>query len=137
MGTPIKYHTEEERRLARNAAGRKHYYKDLETSRKQARDWIRSLSLEERRARAKRRNRRKRGLLPEEYNTKLVTQNGVCALCKRPFDLSRKRTSPVLDHNHTTGENRDFLHSNCNVAIGLLLDGPRDLSACCRIPRTT
>jgi hypothetical protein len=69
------------------------------------------------------------GLTLEQSDAKLTSQNNLCGLCHRPFDLSRKRTSPVLDHDHSTGKNRDFVHSNCNVAIGLLQDDP----AMCRL----
>ena len=69
------------------------------------------------------------GLTPEQSDAKLASQNNLCGMCRKPFDLSRKGTSPALDHNHGTGKNRDFVHSNCNVAIGLLQDDP----AMCRL----
>lgn len=55
------------------------------------------------------------GITLEEYNTKLNSQMGVCAICYK----STKRTLSV-DHNHTTGKIRGLLCHNCNVALGLL-----------------
>lgn len=63
-------------------------------------------------------------ITPVEYYTRLEDQNNLCALCGQAFDLSQKGTSPSLDHNHSTNKLRDFIHSNCNVAIGLLRDSP-------------
>lgn len=63
-------------------------------------------------------------ITPEQYRAKLSSQNNLCALCGMPFDFSRKGTRPSLDHNHITQKLRDFIHSNCNVAIGLLQDDP-------------
>lgn len=46
----------------------------------------------------------------------LVTkQNGVCAVCGKPFT---KIDKPVLDHCHTTGFIRGALHNSCNGAEG-------------------
>ena len=75
-------------------------------------------------AEARRRHHLKKtyGLSLEEYNQKLVTQNGVCAICKQP-ELSIRRGSYKsldVDHNHETGEIRGLLCSACNAALGLL-----------------
>lgn len=68
----------------------------------------------------KRRNRRynlhKFGMTPERYEEMLVSQGGVCAICKGPPDT----TNFHVDHNHTTGTIRGLLCSACNTAIGLL-----------------
>lgn len=63
-------------------------------------------------------------ITPEEYRVRLESQNNLCGLCGKPFDVSKKGTSSVLDHDHDTDALRKFIHSNCNVAIGLLNDDP-------------
>lgn len=57
----------------------------------------------------------------QEYDARLAAQNGLCALCRRPFDATRSG-KPVLDHNHLTGELRDFLHAACNLGLGNFQD---------------
>jgi Recombination endonuclease VII len=69
--------------------------------------------------------KRRYGFTPEAYDSKLKAQNNLCTMCGEPFDLSSKGTRPSLDHNHADGKLRDFIHSNCNVAIGLLKDDPK------------
>jgi hypothetical protein len=57
----------------------------------------------------------------EEYDNKLAQQNNLCRLCNRPFT---EDDGPVLDHDHETHQLRDFIHRNCNLAIGNLKDSP-------------
>jgi len=57
------------------------------------------------------------GLTPEQYNTKLVEQKGVCAICKKPPTGGRRLH---IDHNHQTGEVRGLLCNGCNRGIGYL-----------------
>ena len=64
------------------------------------------------------------GITPEEYDAKLASQKGLCALCGRLFDDINRGMKPALDHNHKTGKNRDFIHINCNAALGMLQDDP-------------
>jgi hypothetical protein len=71
------------------------------------------------------RNRMRYGLTPEQYDAKLAAQGNLCRLCDEPFDLSAKGTSPALDHNHKTGELRDFIHTKCNIALGGFKDDPK------------
>lgn len=47
----------------------------------------------------------------------LAAQGGVCALCKRPIDLTIKGDM-VVDHDHVTGLIRGALHRSCNAAEG-------------------
>ena len=64
------------------------------------------------------------GLSIEEYNQKKLDQDNKCAICSRELiERGSKRNVPVyccVDHNHTTGQVRDLLCSNCNGALGLL-----------------
>jgi hypothetical protein len=67
---------------------------------------------------------RKKYLRPANYDEKLASQNNLCFLCGKPFDLTIPKLKPHYDHNHKTGQWRDFLHMKCNTALGLLEDDP-------------
>jgi hypothetical protein len=54
-------------------------------------------------------------MTPEEYDQKLVSQGGVCAICGSAPGLR----SLCVDHDHVTGENRDLLCYPCNALIGM------------------
>lgn len=47
----------------------------------------------------------------------LQAQGGVCALCRKPIDLTIKGEL-VVDHDHVTGQIRGALHRSCNAAEG-------------------
>lgn len=64
-------------------------------------------------------------LNPEQYNTILQEQKGICAICTNPPESQkRERNRGVLmvDHNHSTGINRGLLCRRCNGGIGLFKD---------------
>lgn len=65
--------------------------------------------------------RRKYGLTMEDYEQLLVSQNCVCALCKRP-ERARHQNGRVrhlaVDHDHATGVVRGLLCYACNVHVG-------------------
>ena len=61
------------------------------------------------------------GLSLEDYNKRLVTQDGVCAICKLPDSTGH---SLAVDHSHTTGKIRGLLCKVCNLAIGNFRDNP-------------
>lgn len=56
-------------------------------------------------------------LTAEEYADILQRQGNMCAICLDEFTAT-----PHVDHDHSTGEVRGFLCSNCNRGIGLLRD---------------
>ena len=65
--------------------------------------------------------------MPEaEYLDKLVKQNGVCAICKKPETVTRlgKLKALAVDHNHTTGKNRGLLCQKCNTGMGQFNESP-------------
>ena len=68
---------------------------------------------EERRAYQREYELRKYGISGEIYSKMVEAQESKCAICHK--------FCPKLfvDHNHTTGEVRKLLCSNCNTAIGL------------------
>jgi hypothetical protein len=57
------------------------------------------------------------GLTLKEYQAKMASQQGVCAVCHLS---SAKRLA--VDHCHTTKQTRDLLCHRCNLALGLLED---------------
>ena len=56
-----------------------------------------------------------------EYTVMAVAQGNICAICKKPETEMRNGNVKALsvDHNHTTGENRELLCTACNKMIGL------------------
>jgi len=62
--------------------------------------------------------KRKFNLSLNDYNILLEKQKGVCNICK----IKETTKALCVDHNHTTGEIRGLLCSNCNRGIGLLKD---------------
>ncbi len=62
------------------------------------------------------------GLSQEDYDKMFTRQNGVCAICGQPETGMRKETliHLAVDHNRKTGEVRELLCRNCNVALGFL-----------------
>ena len=76
--------------------------------------------------------RKRRYGIPEgEYDRMLVSQNGVCAICRQPEKNKRKgklfRLS--IDHHHDSGKVRGLLCANCNRAIGGMAEDPATLRA--------
>lgn len=66
------------------------------------------------------------GITLEEYNTRLLAQSNVCAMCKISFEgCGATRMAPALDHSHSNGSLREFLHNRCNRALGFLEDNPK------------
>ncbi len=71
------------------------------------------------------------GMTLEEYTELLLSQNGVCAVCRQPETALRRGTIKSLDvdHDHATGEIRGLLCSACNTALGMLKDDPLRIRA--------
>lgn len=59
---------------------------------------------------------RKFGITIEEYETMLLSQDSVCAICKNKCATGNYL---AVDHNHNTQKIRALLCKNCNTAIGL------------------
>ena len=64
--------------------------------------------------------RRKYGLRIRDFETLLIAQLGMCAICGR-----YERQKLHVDHDHGTNRVRGLLCGKCNKAIGLLDDDPR------------
>lgn len=56
------------------------------------------------------------GITVEDYETKLVSQGGGCAICG---SQQKTRRLPI-DHNHVTGQVRGILCEKHNIAVGVL-----------------
>jgi hypothetical protein len=69
--------------------------------------------------------RRQFGLEPEEYQSLLDRQGGVCGICKR----QPEHTFLSVDHDHVTGLVRGLLCQPCNVALGAFGDSVDGLQA--------
>jgi hypothetical protein len=59
------------------------------------------------------------GLSLEEWDTMLLAQSGLCAICYRHF---RNKKEPFVDHNHSTGKVRGLLCQKCNTLLGNAFD---------------
>lgn len=66
------------------------------------------------------------GMLPDDYESLLRSQNGVCAICRQE-PVPGKRLA--VDHCHNTGIVRGLLCTNCNIGIGNLADNPARVRA--------
>lgn len=55
------------------------------------------------------------GITIDEYERLLVSQNGLCAICRKRC-VTGKRLS--VDHDHSTGKIRGLLCMKCNSMIG-------------------
>lgn len=93
--------------------------------------WKRRLNgldtLEERRTKRLRFNTnrylaRKYGIGIIEYEARIASQGGRCAICK-------EKTRLHLDHCHETGKLRDMLCGPCNLSIGQLREDPERIHA--------
>ena len=63
----------------------------------------------------------KYGITRSAFESMLLGQGGVCAICKTDKWGDRR---PAIDHDHRTGEIRGILCFRCNLALGLLDDEP-------------
>jgi len=64
-------------------------------------------------------------LREEIYKILIEKQNGLCAICKKPETRKHKDGwvyKLCIDHDHTTGEVRGLLCSNCNNGLGRFMD---------------
>jgi cell division protein FtsI/penicillin-binding protein 2 len=69
---------------------------------------------------------RKFGILIADYDALLVSQNGVCAICRKTCPSGRRL---AVDHCHDTGKVRGLLCTPCNTAIGLVKEDTLRLRA--------
>jgi hypothetical protein len=60
------------------------------------------------------------GISLQEYNTLLIDQGGVCAICERPENLRGRQFA--VDHCHTSNRVRQLLCDHCNAGLGRFQD---------------
>ena len=66
------------------------------------------------------------GITLDEYEKALAEQNNCCAICEvHESDAPRQRLA--VDHCHDTGKIRGFLCDRCNLALGMLGDGAKQV----------
>jgi hypothetical protein len=71
--------------------------------------------------------RRFYGVDKADYERILVEQGGVCAICAKAPDETKRGKVLCVDHDHVLGSNRALLCHSCNRALGLLGDDPTRL----------
>ena len=78
-------------------------------------------------------NLKKFGITAEDYDRMLISQNGVCKICRLPETQVDRRTGGVrrlaVDHCHSTDKVRGLLCCGCNTGIGNLGDSAERLRA--------
>jgi hypothetical protein len=67
--------------------------------------------------------KRQYGLSRKEYDALLLSQNGRCAICKRPPDWQKLKKRLHVDHDHVSGAIRGLLCGTCNSGLGAFGDG--------------
>ena len=95
-------------------------------------NWLKNINRPSRHPDAKRKERLKRvfGITPEDYDSMLLKQKNVCAICKLPNHWNRRDKSRLaIDHDHKTGLVRGLLCHPCNQSLGLMQDDPSRLIA--------
>lgn len=58
------------------------------------------------------------GITEDDYQTMLIQQGGLCAICGG----SNGERRLAVDHDHKTGKVRGLICGHCNLGIGLLQD---------------
>lgn len=123
-----EYRADPERHARVLASNRRHYWANRERLLAEAKAYCEANP--EKRYWTSRRSifKRKYGITLEEYDQLLVSQGGVCEICKQPPDEASKGVLHV-DHDHETGGLRSLLCTKCNSGIGLLGDDPARMRA--------
>ena len=77
--------------------------------------------------------RRTYGISPEQWQSMLDAQGGLCALCRKRVRGRGDRLD--VDHCHDTGRVRGLLCRHCNIALGILGDNPEKMERVMRYLR--
>lgn len=67
------------------------------------------------------------GITKETYVQKFKDQQGLCAICKKPWEGNVGNPDLVVDHDHASGKIRDLLCPHCNHLLGHAFDSPKIL----------
>lgn len=57
-----------------------------------------------------------------EFDLTYIAQYGKCDICGIFMEYGNRKTRPVLDHDHITGEVRGIICHRCNVGLGFFDD---------------
>lgn len=97
---------------------KKYYEKNKEKLKADSREYHQR-NLERNRANARiRMLMKKYGITWNEYQDRLSSQGGGCAICGDTGGMSHMISPLVVDHNHETGEVRGLLCAPCNAGLG-------------------
>lgn len=66
--------------------------------------------------------RRRYKMSPEEYDSLLASQNGLCAICHKPKSDNKQSTLLYVDHHHGKNVVRGLLCHHCNSGLGAFRD---------------
>lgn len=64
------------------------------------------------------------GISPEEYQSLIKKQKGLCAICGLPLPAFEENGLPPIDHRHSDNKVRGVVHGKCNRGIGMFDDNP-------------
>src|SRR5574341_573868 len=62
------------------------------------------------------------GITIDDYERMFKAQEGKCAICGRADGGRKDGWRLAVDHDHTTGETRGLLCTNCNQGLGRFYD---------------
>jgi hypothetical protein len=79
------------------------------------------------RAKSRQLNLRRYGITPEDYDERLASQGGRCAICRTTEPSGKANSYFHVDHDHETGVVRGLLCGRCNGALGLFGDDVANL----------
>lgn len=120
-GRKCKPRMSEEDRIQRNREkALKHYYKNLEESRKKSRDWARENPRPEKKRRVM--LKAKYNMTPEDWQVMFESQGCKCAICESTTAGSKNGWN--TDHCHKSGRVRFILCAHCNRGLGAFNDNP-------------
>ena len=127
----MPYKDEAERKAYMKEYHAKWYAKHKEKRLKQIAEYTASKPKEWIQAKGRRDHLRRRyNITPQEYETKLASQDYKCAVCGKDAADNKRggKLDPLhIDHCHTSGKLRDLLCYQCNSGLGQFKDNTETL----------